>query len=152
MAFSSLRSICDASLSQNPCVTREMGDGGPELILREVCLQASISYSQHSCYNIPLLVSSLTLSSCFLEEIPRASPPRYPQLRLHSWNLHRYLSAMQMHGLYFLYKLDHLPGSSEAPFKPSPQEAEAAGSLSLRPAWSTEPVPGAVQRNPVSKK
>jgi hypothetical protein len=39
-------------------------------------------------------------------------------------------------------------------FNPSTREAEAGGFLSLRPAWSTEWVPGqpGLQRNPVSKK
>jgi len=40
-------------------------------------------------------------------------------------------------------------------FNPSTQEAEAGGSMSLTPAWSTELVPeqpGATQENPVLKK
>ena len=39
-------------------------------------------------------------------------------------------------------------------FNPNTQEAEAGGSLSLRPDWSTEQVPGQapkLQRNPVLK-
>ena len=52
-------------------------------------------------------------------------------------------------------EMDSQPGVVAHTFNPSTGEAEAGGSLSSRPAWSTEQVPGQPglhRGNPVSKQ